>query len=176
MMRDALLLLLGFSLIVMQSALGAVVELGVLMPNLVLPIVLYLAMAPDISLARGALLSFALGVLFDSTTGNSMGLFTFVHEASFLIARGAGFRLIIRGRMQQMLATGASAAVGSITLIALRSIFRKSSQFDISSPTYMALAVLGSALSTGLVAPLVYQLVRRVDQLRRRDDAGAAVI
>ena len=63
-----------------------------------------------------------------------------------------------------------------ITLIALRSIFRKSSQFDISSPTYMALAVLGSALSTGLVAPLVYQLVRRVDQLRRRDDAGAAVI
>ena len=40
----------------------------------------------------------------------------------------------------------------------------------------MALAVLGSALSTGLSAPLVYQLVRRVDQLRRRDDAGAAVL
>jgi rod shape-determining protein MreD len=176
MMRDALMLLVGFSLIVVQSALGAVVDLGVLMPNLVLPIVLYLALAPDVSLARGAVLSFALGVLFDSATGNSMGLFTFVHEATFLLARGASLRLIIRGRLSQMLTTAASAALGSITLIALRSIFRKSSQIDIFSPGYVALAVLGSALSTGLSAPLIYQLARRVDQLRRRDDAGAAIL
>ena len=146
------------------------------MPNPVLPIVIYLAMAPDVSLARGAALSFALGMLFDSATGNSMGLFTFVHEASFLLARGAGFRLIMRGRLSQILITAATAGVGSITLIALRSIFRKSSQIDISSPRYMALAVIGSALSTGLLAPLIYQLARRLDLLRRRDDAGASVL
>ena len=176
MMRDGLLLLLGFSLIMFQSALGAVVDLGVLMPNPVLPIVLYLAMAPDVSLGRGAILSFALGVLFDSATGNAMGLFTFVHEASFLLARGAGFRLLIRGRLSQMLTTAATAAMGSIILIALRSIFRKSGQIEISSPGHTALAVICSALSTGLLAPVIYQLARRVDQLRRREDAGATLL
>jgi len=176
MMRDGLILLVGFLLIVVQGALGAVIDLGVLMPNPVLPIVIYLAMAPDVSLARGAMLSFALGVLFDSATGNSMGLFTFVLQASFLVARGAGFRLFMRSRLSQMAITAATASAGSITLIALRSIFRKSSQIDISSPRYIAFAVIGSALSTGLLAPAIYQLVRRVDQLRRRDDAGAAVL
>jgi rod shape-determining protein MreD len=174
MMRDGLILLVGFLLIVVQGALGAVVDLGVLMPNPILPIVIYLAMAPDVSLARGAMLSFALGVLFDSATGNSMGLFTFVYQASFLVARGAGFRLYVRGWLSQMAITAGASAVCSITLIALRSIFRKSSQIDISSPRYVALAVIGSALSTGLLAPAIYQLVRRVDQLRRRDDAGTA--
>jgi rod shape-determining protein MreD len=174
MTRDGLLLLVGFLLIVVQGALGAVIDLGVLMPNPVLPIVIYLAMAHDVSLARGAMLSFALGVLLDSATGNSMGLFTFVLQASFLVARGAGFRLFMRGRLSQMAITASTAAVGSITLIALRSIFRKDSQIATASPRYIALAVIGSALTTGLLAPTIYQIVRRVDQLRRRDDAGAA--
>jgi rod shape-determining protein MreD len=176
MMRDAALLLLGFVLITVQAALGAVVDLGVLMPNPALPIVVYLAMAPDVSLARGALLSFALGMLFDSATGNSMGLFTFVHEAAFLLARGAGFRLIIRGRLAQMGGTAAMAAVSSVTLIALRSIFRQPGQVDLASPRHTALAVICSALSTGLLAPPLYQLARRVDHLRRREDVGTAAL
>jgi len=175
MIRDALLLVVGFLLIMVQAALGAVVDLGVLMPNPVLPIVIYLAMAQDVSLARGAVLSFLLGFLLDSATGNSMGLFTFVHEASFLLARGAGVRLIMRGRLSQMSITAAIAAIGSITLIALRSIFRPAGQVQVSSPNHTALAVIVSALSTGAVSLLIYQLVRRIDNLRRRDDTAAVL-
>jgi rod shape-determining protein MreD len=175
MIRDLMLLLLGFFLILVQGALGAVIDLGVLMPNPVLPVVIYLAMAPDISLARGAVLSFVLGFLFDSATGNAMGLFTFVHEASYLVARGAGFRLLMRGRVSQMLITGAAAVVGSVTLIALRSIFRPAVQIEIANPRHTALAVVASALATGALAPLIYQVVRRVDQLRRRDEGAAAL-
>ena len=175
MIRDFVLLLLGFLLIMVQGALGAVIDLGVLMPNPVLPVVIYLAMAPDISLARGAVLSFALGFLVDSATGNAMGLFTFVHQVSYLVARGTGFRLLMRGRASQMLITGAMAAAGSITLIALRSIFRPAVQVSFVNLRHTALAVLASALTTGLLAPLIYQLVRRVDQLRRRDEGAAAL-
>lgn len=175
MIRDLVLLLLGFFLIMVQGALGAVIDLGVLMPNPVLPIVIYLAMAPDIALARGAILSFALGFLVDSATGNAMGLFTFVLQASYLVARGAGFRLLMRGRVSQMLITGAVSAAGSITLIALRSIFRPAVQVSFPNLRHTALAVFASALATGLLAPLIYQLVRRVDQLRRRDEGAAAL-
>jgi len=175
MTRDLLLLLLGFSLIVVQGALGAVVDLGVLMPNPVLPLVIYLAMTQDVTLARGAVLSFLLGFLFDSATGNAMGLYTFVHEASFLVARGAGVRLIVRGRLSQMLVTAAAAALGSVTLIALLRIFRPANQAQMSSPAHAGLAVVASALATGLLSPLIYQLARRVDSLRRRDEGAPAL-
>ncbi|HEX6244947.1 MAG TPA: hypothetical protein VFZ61_28700 [Polyangiales bacterium] len=175
MIRDLVLVFLGFLLIMVQGGLGAVIDLGVLMPNPVLPVVIYLAMAPDISLARGALLSFVLGFLVDSATGNAMGLFTFVHQASYLVARGAGFRLLMRGRLSQMLITGAMAAAGSITLIALRSIFRPAVQVNFTNLRHTALAVFASAITTGLIAPLIYQLLRRVDQLRRRDEGAAAL-
>jgi rod shape-determining protein MreD len=175
MTRELMLLLLGFSLIVVQGALGAVVDLGVLMPNPILPLVIYLAMTPDVTLARGAALSFLLGFLFDSATGNAMGLFTFVHEASFLVARGAGVRLIVRGRASQMLFTAAASMLGSVTLIALLRIFRPANQHTMSSPTHAALSVLASGLATGLVSPLIYQLARRVDGLRRRDEGAQAL-
>lgn len=175
MSRDLGILVLGFLLILVQGAVGVVIDLGVLMPNPILPVVIYLAMAPDISLGRGAALSFALGFLFDSATGNAMGLFTFVHEASFLVARGAGFRLIVRGRLSQMLITAATSAVGSVTLIALRSIFRPALQIEAGNPRHTALAVIASALATGAISPFIYQLARRVDQLRRRDEGAPAL-
>jgi rod shape-determining protein MreD len=175
MTRELLLLLLGFSLIVVQGALGAVVDLGVLMPNPILPLVIYLAMMPDVTLARGAVLSFLLGFLFDSATGNAMGLFTFVHEASFLVARGAGVRLIVRGRISQMLLTTVAAMLGSFTVIALLRIFRPASQAAMSSPVHATLAVVVSAIATGLVSPLIYQLARRVDGIRRRDEGAPAL-
>jgi hypothetical protein len=74
-----------------------------------------------------------------------------------------------------MLITGAMAAAGSITLIALRSIFRPAVQVTYFNLRHTALAVLASALTTGLLAPLIYQLVRRADQLRRRDEGAAAL-
>jgi rod shape-determining protein MreD len=175
MTRELLLLLLGFSLIVVQGALGAVVDLGVLMPNPILPLVIYLAMTGDVSLARGATLSFLLGFLFDSATGNAMGLFTFVHEASFLVARGAGVRLFVRGRLSQMLITALAAGLGSVTVIALLRIFRPASQAAMSSPAHAALSVIASAVATGLVSPLIIQLARRVDSLRRRDEGAPAL-
>jgi rod shape-determining protein MreD len=174
MIRDLLLLAAGFFLVVFASSLGTVLHLGLLMPNVILPIVIYLGMAPDVSLARGAMLSFALGWLLDSACGNAMGLYTFIHVATFLVARGAGFRLIMRGRISQVMITSLAAIVGAVTLIALRSIFRPPQQFEAISIRHLFAAVLAPALSTGAIAPFVFQLVRRIDAFRRREE-GAAV-
>jgi rod shape-determining protein MreD len=171
--RDLAFLALGFALIVLAAALGAVVDVGVLMPNPVLPLVLYLAMAPDTSLARGSALSFSLGFLLDGATGNAMGLFTFVMVASFLAARGAGFRLLVRGRVSQVLATAATAVIGTGVLIALRSIFRASAPFEALSVRHLAAAVLSPALCTGAIAPFLYQLAQRIDSARRREEGAA---
>lgn len=173
MIRDVLLLMVGFLLLVLQAALGTVLGLGLLMPNPVLPIVIYLGMAPDISLGRGAVLSFLFGWLVDSACGNAMGLYTFVHEATFLVARGAGFRLIMRGRVSQVLITALAAVVGSGTLIALRSIFRPEVQFDAISLRHLFASVLAPGLMTGAIAPFVFRLARRIDTLRRREEGTA---
>jgi rod shape-determining protein MreD len=174
MMRDVLILGLGLFLLTVQSALGTVVDLGVLMPNPLLPVVIYLGMAPDVGLARGAFLSFMLGLMLDSATGNAMGLMTFVHEATFLVARGAGFRLLMRGRVSQVLMTALTAAVGAGTVIALRSIFRPPFSFEAVSTRQLVVGVLAPALSTGALSPFVFQLVRRIDSFRRREEAAPA--
>jgi rod shape-determining protein MreD len=174
MTRDLLLLLTGFCLVVLQSALGTVLELGLLMPNPLLPLVIYLGMAPDVALWRGAVISFLLGWLFDSVCGNAMGLYTFIHVATFLVARGAGFRLIMRGRASQVLITSLVAIVGAGTLIALRSIFRPAAQFEAMSIRNLVASLLAPGLSTGAIAPFVFLVARRIDTLRRREE-GAAV-
>jgi rod shape-determining protein MreD len=171
MTRDLLLLLTGFSLLVVQAAVGSVVDLGVLMPNPLVPMVMYLGMAPDVSLGRGAVLSFLLGLLMDSFCGNAMGLLTFVLVATFLVARGAGFRLLMRGRVSQVMITAAVALVGYASVVALRGIFRAPPPLEASNVRHVTLSIVASALSTGALAPFLFQVVRRIDALRRREDS-----
>ena len=164
---------LGFLLVAIQSALGAMLDLGSLMPNPVLPIVLYLGMTPDISLARGSVISFSLGLMLDSAAGQSMGLYTFVHQASFLVTRGASVRLFMRGQLSQVLLATAASILGSATIVALRGIFRPAGHFEAVSAWHLTSAVVLSGLSTGLLAPFILQIVRRLDQLRRREESTA---
>ena len=175
MMRDALLIATGFLLVAIEAAVGTLTGLGELMPNAILPIVIYLGMAPDMSLARASLLSFVLGMLVDSATGNALGLLTFVHVGTLVAARAAGVRLLMRGRVSQVLIAALFAFLGAIVVIALRAIFRPASQFGAVSVRHLLVSVLAPSLATGAIAPFVFQLARRIDTLRKRDDAAAAV-
>ncbi|MET0341428.1 MAG: rod shape-determining protein MreD [Polyangiales bacterium] len=171
MMRDALLLMTGFLLVALEAAIGSLTGLGELMPNAVLPIVIYLGMAPDMSLARAATLSFVLGMMVDSAVGSAVGLLTFVHVGTLVAARAAGVRLIMRGRVSQVLIAALAALIGAVIVIALRSIFKPEDHFGMVSIRHLVVAVLAPSLATGAIAPFVFQLARRIDTLRRRDDA-----
>lgn len=173
MMRELSLLATGFVLVALESALGVVTRVGTLMPNAVLPIVLYLGMVPDMTLARAAVVSFLLGLLVDCASGNAMGLMTFVHVATLVAARAGSLRLIMRGRVSQVLITALVAALGAGMMIALRGIFRPAESFHVASTRHLLVAVIAPSLSTGALAPFVFQLVRRVDTFRRRDESAS---
>ena len=60
-MRNAAFVLLGFTLLIAQAALGVLLPLDDWAPNLLLPIVIYLGVANDVHVVRGASLAFVLG-------------------------------------------------------------------------------------------------------------------
>lgn len=171
--RSAGVLLLGFGLLVLQSAAATVLSLHVLAPNLLLPIVIFLGVSPDVHIVRGAVISFVLGYLLDAFCGNLMSLQTFVLVATFMVARGAGLRLFLRGPLFQILLTFLVGMLAGGTILALRAIFESLSPFPASIwPT--ATSLVGASLLTALAAPLVFLAVRRIDTLvlRRREEAS----
>jgi len=135
--------------------------------------VLYAAMAPDMPLARAAVLSFLLGMLVDSASGNAMGPMTFVHVATLVCARAGSLRLAMRGRVSQILLTALVSAVGSALMVGLRNIFRPDEGFKVSSTQYLLVTITAHALATGAIAPFVFQLVRRIDTRSRRDESAS---
>ncbi len=199
-MKNTLFVLLAFALLLGQSALSALLPLHPFVPSLLLPMVLYLGVTPDVSLVRGSLLAFVIGVLADEMTGTPLGLETFIFVASFLLSRVAGFRLFLRGVPFQIASTSGIAVVASGAMLALCAIFEAPEAFPLLMPpaglvgsilgavwgeelplvgraTHVATVLVASGLATGLASPVVYAAVRRVESVtvraRRSPDGGA---
>ncbi len=174
--RGAALVLLGYGLLVLESAISTVFSLGAFSPNLILPIVIFLGVAPDVRIVRGVVVSFLLGYLLDLLTGNPMSLETFVCVATFLVSRGAGLRLFLRGPAFQVGLTFLATLVAGGASTALRAVFENPPPFTVQTPFETATKLVGPAVATALVAPFVFGLALRVDGVSatRRDDTGAA--
>jgi rod shape-determining protein MreD len=172
--RNLAFILLGFAILVLQSAVSTRVSLDVWSPNLLLPIVLYLGVSHDVHIVRGASLSFVLGYLLDSFSGSPMGLSTFVMVATFLVARGAGVNLLMRGRIFQIVLTFAFGVLAGGAVLALRAIFEPPAPFPIPGVSGTILSVGGGAAVTSILAPAMFLFVRRLDALvtRRREEAA----
>jgi rod shape-determining protein MreD len=172
-MRNAAFVLLGFMLLVLQAAVGALVPLSAWAPNLVLPLVLYLGVSHDVHIVRGAALAFILGYLLDSFCGSPMGLSTFVMVATFMVARGTGLNLFMRGPLFQIALTFVFGVLTGGAVLALRGIFEPPAPFPIGSVSDTVLALVQGAGVTAIVSPLIFLGVRRFDVLmsRRREEA-----
>ena len=174
-MRNAAFVLLSFFLLVIQSSVGVLAPLNDWAPNLLLPIVIYLGVAHDVHVVRGASLAFVLGYLLDSFCGSPMGLQTFVMVATFLIARGAGLNLFMRGPLFQIGLTFVFSVVAGGSILALRAIFEPPAPFPIGEVAGTILSLTAGAGVTAVVSPLLFFGVRRMDALvtRRREEAMA---
>jgi rod shape-determining protein MreD len=175
-MRNLALIVLGFVLLVLQAATATLVPAHAIAPNLLLPVVIYLGVSHDVHVVRGAAISFVLGYLLDSFCGSPMGLQTFVLVATFVLSRFAGLRLFMRGPLFQVILTFVVGMVAGGTILALRAIFERPAPFPVGTAADAAVTVVGPALTTALVSPLVFIAVRRVDGIatRRRDEGAAA--
>jgi rod shape-determining protein MreD len=162
-MRSALLLGFGFVLLAAQAALGTLVPMHTFAPNLVLPIVLALGVWPEVHVVRGASVSFGLGYLLDAFCGNSLGLQTFVLVASFMLARGAAVRLLPHGPMFIGLFAFVMCVISSIAVLSLQAMFGKKSEILTYDAAGTLRVVFQSALTTALVAPPIFGVVRRIE-------------
>lgn len=158
-MRSLALLAFGFALLVIGSTLSTVVSLHGYVPNLLLPMALFLGVSADVHIVRGAGLCFVLGYLIDSFTGNPMGLQTFAFVASFLAARGAGLGLLPQGPVFQVFLSLGMALVSGAMVLALRAIFERAFALDWHDN---GVALVRSAVATALTAPFVFLGMQRI--------------
>jgi len=161
--RSALLVLLGLGLLLTQSVLATVVPIYPFIPMLILPVLIYLGVSPEVHLVRGALLAFFLGYLYDLFSGNLMSLQTFVAVATFMLARGAGLRLFLRSPSFQVLLTFIVAVLAGGATIALRTIFADNAPFPFGGVRETATLLVAPAVATALAAPLVFPAVQRIE-------------
>ncbi len=199
--RSILVCVLGFALLVISAAVGAVLPLHPFAPNVVLPVLLYLAVSPDVSVVRGTVIAFVLGWLLDTFAGGSLGLLAFVSLATFLAVRSAGVRLFLRGPAFLVFFSFVASLVTGVTILALQAIFSPPEAFPLDMPATgwlgaalevitglpeeegpriggsasLVSALLGTATTTALLSPLVFALARRADTLptRRPQEAAA---
>ena len=179
-MRNLGIILFGFLILVLQTALATLVPLYSFAPNLALPIAVFQGLRQEVGLARGALTAFVLGYLLDAFCGSPMGLHTLVLVAAFLFARQVGLRLFFRGPLFQLVLTFATCLLAGGTILALRAIFEKDvfetvQDFQSGELRVTLVSTVKSAIATTGVAPLIFLALSRIEGVAvQRSDEGPA--
>jgi rod shape-determining protein MreD len=163
-MSSLALIAFAYLLLILETGLSTLVPLYGLAPNLMLPIAIFLGVSAEVHILRGALTSFVLGYLLDSFCGAGMGLQTFVLTATFMVARGAGLRLLPQGPAIQVMLCFVMAMTFGAAVMALRAIFEQSADEDFIKGAGVALgSLLKSSAATALLSPVVFALTARVE-------------
>jgi rod shape-determining protein MreD len=170
-MRNATFLTVGLLLILLQSNLHLALSMLPLVgatPNLIMPLVVFLGVYEH-SMTRGATLTFILGYWLDVLSGAPVGFFTFVHVACWWMARVAGVRLTAQTWLTRVsLGFIFSVVEAAITLILL-AVFGS----DTRRPVEIAAVAVPHAISTAVVAPIVFRIAQRLHQANLPGSSGA---
>jgi len=154
------LFLLALLLAALQSALSRHLGGGVVTACLLAPVLVHLALtAANVDGAVGAA---AVGYVLDLLSGTPKGLMTFLAVAAFLVVRFTGAAVDVRGRVGFALLSAAAALGLSAGAVALQ---RLVSEPAVAPGWGLLPRLLVEAAVTGMAAPLVQLLVRRLDAL-----------
>jgi len=161
-MRNAIFLLLGVFLILLQSNLYRLLQvthINGITPSLVLPLVLFLGVHEH-SMARGALLTFILGYLLDLVAGAPIGLFTFIYVSIWWMSRITGVRLTTQTWLARVSLGFIFTIVEAAIVLILLAVFGS----DTRRPLEISRSVLAHAATTAFVSPFVLQLALKLHQ------------
>lgn len=161
-MRNTAFLAFGLLLIIVQSNLFRLVgflHVSGITPSLLLPLIVFMGVH-EYSLARGAMLSFALGYLLDVFAAAPVGLYTFTSVAIFVVSRVAGVRLAAQTVLTKVALGFAFCLLEGVLIIILTAILG----VDKARPRALAVLLMPHAISTALVAPLVFRYAQRIHQ------------
>jgi len=154
-LRVALVILVCLGLAIVESVVPFLFHLQSARPDLLLVVVIYLALHDDV--IEGAALSAVAGYLSDLTSATPAFLYTFLAVLTFVALRLGGAALKTEGGAQSAaVAFGASLAHALIASLVFG--------FFTGTGFHLGLApMLWSALGTGLAAPIVFGILRRLD-------------
>jgi rod shape-determining protein MreD len=170
-MRNAAFLAIGVVLILVQANLYRVLgwmHFNGATPSLVLPLVIFLGVHEH-SMARGALLAFALGYFLDLVASAPMWLFTFITVANWWLSRVAGVRLTAQTFITRMSLGFVFALIESAMVLILLAVFGS----DTRRPLEIGNIVLPRAIATALFAPLVFRIAQRIHLSTQPAQGGA---
>lgn len=170
-MRNAAFLAIGIVLILIQANLYRVlgfVRINGATPSLILPLVIFLGVHEH-SMARGALLAFALGYFLDVSASAPMWLFTFVTVAIWWLSRVAGVRLTAQTFITRMSLGFVFALIEAAMVLILLAVFGA----DTRRPLEIGRIVLPRAIATALFAPIVFHVAQRLHQSTQPVHGGA---
>jgi rod shape-determining protein MreD len=142
-------------LAIAESILPLLVHLRAAHVDLLLVVVLYLALHDDV--IEGAALSAVAGYLADLTSATPAFLYTFLAVLTFVVLRMAGGGLKTEGGMQSAVVAFGTTVVHSLVAALIFGFFTGAGVHIETS------ALLWSALGTGLLAPFVFAILRRLD-------------
>jgi rod shape-determining protein MreD len=128
-------------------------------PSLVLPMIVFVGVH-EISMAKGAVLAFAIGYAEDILVGAPIGLLTFVSVAVWWLSRIAGVRLTAQTWLTRVTLGLVFSLIEGALLLVLLAVFGS----DNRRPVELASVVLPHALSTVLFSPLIFRLAQRLRQ------------
>lgn len=170
----AAIVALGYCLLLLQSSLLSAWVVHPYIPQLALPLVLYLAASSRVPLLVGTTTVFVLGYFSDTLCAASLGLHTFVSTAAFLVVRGLGLRVALRNPGWQALIVFVAAGIVDLSVLSLRAIFEPPEPFPHNDAATVAHAVFASALASAVCAPIVFALARLTDRSVRMGKVESA--
>jgi cell shape-determining protein MreD len=129
-------------------------------PYLGLPFVFALGTFPGSRVLRGAATAFAIGYLYDLFTGNPLGIHTFVFVVGFLVAWLVAYMLSFRGVLFEMVLTFALTFLIGGLLEIIRAFTPGGMAWG---GVTLAVTLVGAAVATALVAPILFAVVRFID-------------
>jgi hypothetical protein len=118
---------------------------------------------------EGSIASAGVGYVLDLVSGTPKGLMTFLAVALFVLVRGAGAAVDVRGRA----GFAALSALGALTLsIGAGILTRYTAGPELAPGLSMIPRLLMEALLTAAASPLVFAGMRRIDGLFHREEPG----
>jgi rod shape-determining protein MreD len=154
-LRIFLVIITCIALAIVESVLPFLVHLRAARVDLLLVVVLYLAVHDDV--IEGASLSAVAGYLSDLTSATPAFLYTFLAVLTFVVLRTAGSGLKTEGGAQSAVVAFGATLIHSLVAAMVFGFFTGAGVHVQTSP------LLWSALGTGLLAPFIFAILRRLD-------------
>ena len=167
-LRVALVVLVCVLCMIVESVVPFLAHLKAARPDLLLSVVLYLALNDEI--IQGSALSAVAGYFSDLTSATPPFLYTFLAVLTFVVLRIAGSALKTEGGIQSAAVAFGASLVHSLLATMLIGFFTGAG-FHLQTS-----ALLWSAFGTALAAPLVFSVLRRLDEgLVQRDTSVGGI-